>query len=113
MVRSYKMSIIKNWESNKQDKQSAMPQQKLHINLTKNGLYINDEFIENLSMDTLAEKFGEYRKVLHKTPDGTVSKDDLEEIYIWDNIGIKSFVSKGCISELDIRICEDKEWEKK
>ena len=107
------MSIIKSRESNKQDKQPAMSQQKLHINLTKNGLYINDEFIENLSMDTLTEKFGEYRKVLRKPPDGTVSKDDLEEIYIWDNIGIKSFVSKGRISELDIRICEDKEWEKK
>ena len=107
------MSIIKSKESNKQDKQPAMPQQKLHINLTKNGLYINDEFIENLSIDILAEKFGEYRKVLRKPPDGTVSKDDLEEIYIWDNIGIKSFVSKGCISELDIRICEDREWEKK
>ena len=31
------MSIIKSKESNKQDKQPAMPQQKLHINLTKNG----------------------------------------------------------------------------
>ena len=107
------MSIIKSKESNKQDKQPAMPQQKLHINLTKNGLHINDEFIENLSIDILAEKFGEYRKVLRKQPDGTVSKDDLEEIYIWDNMGVKSFVSKGRISELDIRICEDKEWEKK
>lgn len=107
------MSIIKSKESNKQDKQPAMPQQKLHINLTKNGLYINDEFIENLSIDILAEKFGEYRKVLRKPTDETVSKDNLEEIYIWDNIGIKSFVSKGRISELDIRICEDKEWEKK
>ena len=34
MVRSYKMSIIKNLESNKQNKQPAMLQENLHINLT-------------------------------------------------------------------------------
>ena len=48
MVRSYKMSNIKSSESNKSDKQTAMTQQKLHININKNCLYINDYIIENL-----------------------------------------------------------------
>ncbi len=109
------MNILKNFGLSKQDKhskQASIEQQEPRINLTKNGLYINDEFMENLSMDILAEKFGEYRKVLYESPDGTASKDDAKEIYIWDNLGINVFVSKGSIGEIQLRICEDPDWEK-
>jgi len=94
----------------KKERVLQTPAKSYTINVTKEGIFVDNTLVSPMTVHSLTSVFGEPRVIPPS------EKSEKNYVVIWDTAGLRGFttdINKGDINEIDLLLYDDPEWNPK